>query len=146
MKKFLIVIAVILLCLFGWQFLRGVNSGLVHPLMNDLAVRNEVVKGLEAARPFQTAVSQRYSSDSFVCTSNENCNVQDVSARTFSIAIGPHAAITVALDGINPNVDGRTVVLKPHKNGKSLIWDCRGGTLQPLYRPASCRPKPTDSN
>ena len=137
MKKFLIIVAAIVLCVFGWQFLRGFFS----PVMRDLDIRKEVVKGLEAARPFQAAVLKKYSSESVACTSNAKCDIGDVNERTFSVAIGSHAAITVAFKGINPYVDGSTVILKPRKSKDGLRWDCRGGTLPAQYRPAACRAK-----
>lgn len=140
-KKVLVALGMVVACVVGFQFLTGVGAGLFGAISNDLAIREEVVKGLEAARPFQAAVSQRYSSDSFVCTSSESCGLEDESSGRYAIAIGPHAVITITYSAISPNVDGKTVILKPRKKGDSLRWDCRGGTVPGLYRPAACRSK-----
>jgi type IV pilus assembly protein PilA len=34
----------------------------------------------------------------------------------------------------------RTIILRPDVAGGDVRWDCTGGSLQPRYRPASCRP------
>ncbi|MGE3848109.1 MAG: pilin [Gammaproteobacteria bacterium] len=141
MKKIVIALSLVVVCVVAWPFLSGLTSGLFGSISGDLAIRREIIKGLEAAKPFQAAVTKRYTESSFVCTSNESCDMEDVGARRFSIAIGKRAAITVTYSAINPGVDGRTVVLKPLKSGDALKWDCKGGTLQALYRPAACRAK-----
>ncbi len=141
MKKFVVALGLIVVCVVGWPFLSGFTSALFGSVSGDLAIRREIVKGLEAARPFQAAVTKRYTEASVVCTSNESCDMEDAGTRRFSIAIGKRAAITVTYSANNPGVDGRTVILKPLKSGDALKWDCRGGTLQALYRPAACRAK-----
>ena len=114
-------------------------DGFLSPLMGDLAIRNEVVRGLEAAQPFKTAIVEHYRDGQTVCRSAEACGLEAAHAAKFDIDIGRHAIVAVTYKGINARVDGSTVLLKPHKGASGLIWSCTGGTLPALYRPKACR-------
>ena len=97
----------------------GILAAVAIPAYQDYTVRAQVTEGLSLASAAKTAVSEFFATNGSLPASNAEAGI----ASSQSIS-GNH-------------VD---YVLTPSTLGGRVSWDCDGGSLEPKYRPSSCRP------
>jgi type IV pilus assembly protein PilA len=122
----------------------GILAAVAIPAYSDFQQRARVASLTVLVTPWRIAVEEYYGerrklpgSEADVAkggfpgeTTNKNGNV----------SLGPDGVVTVMLSPSAGAVAGKTMLYRPDVvQGGGLSWDCTGGTLEPRYRPASCR-------
>jgi TM2 domain-containing membrane protein YozV len=135
----MIVLAVVAVSGF---FLIGILAAVSIPAYNDYQLRARVAGAMAAVTPWRMAVEEHYSDQRKLPESAaELRNLPGVAGNNYAgISLGPSGVITLTLTPAAGAHAGKTMEYRAsEKQGGGLGWDCSGGTLEPKYRPASCR-------
>ena len=120
----------------------GILAAVAIPAYQDYTIRAKVTEGLSLASAGKTAVSEFFATNGALPTNNASAGLAVAASYTGnsvqSVAVGASGAITVTFSGAP--IAGNTLMLTPTTAGGGVVWDCAtGGTLNPKYRPSSCR-------
>jgi TM2 domain-containing membrane protein YozV len=139
-----VVIALVLILAFiGIAFI-GILAAVALPAYQDYTVRAKVSEGIMGTTPWRDAIAEYYAQ-----TKGAPASVNDLpggappaNTRSGMIALGPGGVITLTLnESVGGRIAGKTILFRPGVSADgALSWDCKAGTLEPKYRPASCRP------
>lgn len=117
----------------------GILAAIAIPAYVDYSGRARVTEGLNLAAAAKTAVSETaFSNNALPADQAETGYVSPAATDNVAgIAIGANGVITITYTAL---IEGGTLVLQPtlQANG-DVSWDCTGGTLRDVFRPASCR-------
>jgi type IV pilus assembly protein PilA len=106
-------------------------------------VRAKVTEGLSLASAGKTAVSEFFASNGGLPRSNASAGMASSLSikgnEVSSVEVTASSAIEVTFSSNTTDLNDQTIVLTPRTVNGAVTWDCRGGTLQPKYRPSSCR-------
>jgi len=117
----------------------GILAAIAIPAYVDYTGRARVTEGLNLASAAKLAVSETAISNNALPATQAATGYTSPAAtdNVASIAIGANGVITISYTAI---VGGGTLTLVPTLTANGdVTWDCTGGTLPTLYRPASCR-------
>jgi type IV pilus assembly protein PilA len=117
----------------------GILAVIAIPAYQNYIVKSRVSEGLNMASPAELAVEE-YTTIHNTLPSSQADTLYDSpqpTANVASIVVGNTGEITITYTA--PAGNG-TIILKPvlQANG-DITWDCSGGSLNPSYRPSSCR-------
>jgi type IV pilus assembly protein PilA len=119
----------------------GILAAIAIPQYQDYTIRARVTEGLNLASAAKTGVAEYFNTNGAMPDSNSMAGVADAATITgnyvSSVTIGSSGIITIAYSNLGGSASGN-VTLTPSSNGGSISWAC-GGSLQPQYRPSSCR-------
>ncbi len=122
----------------------GILAAIAIPAYSDYTNRAHVAESMAAVFPWRQAVEAHY-----VQNQKLPDGAADLGAASALPAGGRFGGVSLGTGGtliltLAPNagaVAGKTIVFQPDASaGGALRWGCTGGTLEPRYRPASCRP------
>jgi len=134
----------------------GILAAVALPAYQDYTARakvTEVVLAASACRTTITETVQGTNSTSLPAADQWGCGESTSAVSKFvrSISTSNAGVVTVTAQGINADVDTKTITLSPFTDAagntaltnssvgsKIAIWKC-GGTIDAKYRPASCR-------
>jgi len=124
----------------------GILAAVAIPAYQDYTVRAQVTEGLSLASAAKTAVSEFFATNGTLPGSNASAGIatdQSISGNHVDrVAIndgGVGSGVIVVVFSANA-ITGDTLFLSPDTMGGRVSWDCKtGGTLEPKYRPSSCR-------
>lgn len=117
----------------------GILAAIAIPAYVDYTGRARVTEGLNLVSAAKLAVSETaITNNALPATQAETGYISPAATdNVASIAIGANGVITISYTAI---VGGGTLTLVPALTANGdVTWDCTGGTLPTLYRPASCR-------
>ncbi len=138
------VIVVVAVAVFG-VFMIGILAAVSIPAYQDYTVRARAAGAIASATPWRMAVEEHYIEQRKLPNGVAELRpgaVPAVADSTYSsIDLGPNGVITATLSPAAGAHGGKTIEFRAsEKQGGGLSWDCTGGTLEPKYRPRSCRP------
>lgn len=120
----------------------GILAAIALPAYQDYTKRTHVSEGLSLAAGAKASVTEYYSSQGKWPTSNSAAGLASKTKITGnavkSVEVGSSGVITVTYNSKVESGD-KTITLKPNAQNGSVQWTC-GGTVDPKYRPANCRP------
>lgn len=117
----------------------GILAAVAIPAYQDYAGRARVTEGLSMGDAAKLAVSESTISNNVLpATQAETGYITPAAtANVANITIGAAGVITITFTAI---VGGGTLTLEPTLTANGdITWDCTGGTLTNIYRPAICR-------
>ncbi len=132
----------------------GILAAIALPAYQTYIIKSKVSEGILAASQCRTSIAEVYqTSDSGTTLSDNGWGCESTSATTQyveSIETDADGMITVTLQGIDPDVDGDTILLTPEDStGTTLTtaeiptqvykFNCDPGTVEPKYLPGSCK-------
>ncbi|HEX9431710.1 MAG TPA: pilin, partial [Burkholderiales bacterium] len=139
----LVIVIVLVLGLLGVMVI-GIIAAVAIPAYQDFTVRAKVSEGIMGTMPWREAVADYYAKTKRAPASANELpgGAPGTQTRSGTIALGPGGVLTVTLnDSVGGRFAGKTIVFQPSVNPDGgLSWSCTAGTLEPRYRPASCRP------
>ena len=122
----------------------GILAAVAIPAYQDYTIRAKVTEGLSLAGAGKTAVSEYFSSNGGLPNDNTEAGMalpEEISGNSVNnVTVGPATSpglITVLFSAAT--ITGQTITLAPTTSAGKVVWDCSGGTLEPKYRPSSCR-------
>ena len=117
----------------------GILAVIAIPAYQEYAIKARVAEGLNLASAAELAVSEFTLAHNALPATQADTQYTSPAATTnvASLVIGGSGTITVTYTATAGN---GTIILTPtlQVNG-DITWDCKGGTLITVYRPASCR-------
>ncbi|MCZ8109715.1 MAG: pilin [Betaproteobacteria bacterium] len=134
----------------------GILAAVALPAYQDYTARakvSEVVLAASACRTTITETVQGSTGTSLPAQDAWGCGESTSASSKYvaSISTSNAGVITVTAQGINSDVDTKTITLSPFKNAdgtgalantdvgaRIAVWTC-GGTIPAKFRPASCR-------
>lgn len=119
----------------------GILAAVAIPAYQDYSGRARVTEGLNMGASAKLAVSEAALANNVLPATQAATGYVTPAATgnvaSIAIANDGTAAITITYTAI---VGGGTLVLAPTLTANGdITWDCTGGTLPDLYRPATCR-------
>jgi type IV pilus assembly protein PilA len=122
----------------------GILAAVAIPAYQDYTVRAKVAEGIIGTTPWRNAIAAYYAQTRRAPASAAELpgGAPPAQSRSGTIALGPGGVLTLTLnESLGNRFAGKTIVFQPAANPDgALSWNCTAGTLEPRYRPASCRP------
>ena len=138
------VIVLVVVAVFG-IFMIGILAAIAIPAYQDYTVRARAAGAIASVTPWRMAVEEHYLEQRKL--PNGAAELRPGAAPAVadsaysSINLGLNGVITATLSPAAGAHRGKTIEFRAsEKQGGGLSWDCTGGTLEPKYRPRSCRP------
>jgi len=137
------VVVIVVVAAFVGVSVIGILAAIAIPAYQDYTVRAKVSEGIFAATPWRVAVTEYY-----LETKRAPAKAADLPGgapaqpQNGTIALGERGVFTLTLnERLGSRIAGKTIVFQPGVNPDGqLSWNCAGGTLEPKYRPVTCRP------
>lgn len=121
----------------------GILAAVAIPAYQDYTIRAKVTEGLSLASAGKTAVSEFFASNGALPVSNASAGLASSTSikgnDVGSVNVTASSAIEVTFSSQTAAINNSTILLTPSTADGAVTWDCRGGTLEPKYRPSSCR-------
>lgn len=118
----------------------GILAAIALPAYQDYTKRARVAEGLSLAGGAKTAVTEYFSSQGALPTTNAEAGLPTASSinggSVTSVTVGTGGVITVAFDATK--VGTGNITLTPNTSSGAVKWTC-AGTVDAKYRPANCR-------
>jgi uncharacterized membrane protein YhaH (DUF805 family) len=121
----------------------GILAAVAIPAYQDYTYRAKISEVIMLGSPWRMAVTESYMETHRLPSSVadlRNGAAPASQARYGSATLGAGGVVTLTLSPQMGVLADRTIILRPDVAGGDVRWDCTGGSLQPRYRPASCRP------
>ncbi len=123
-------------------FVIGILAAVSIPSFGDYTERARISEVILSASPWRTAIDEYYAETRKLPSSTADLRRDAVPADAVTkygaVSMGANGVLTLTMSP-QTSVGGKTIVLRPDIAGGAIRWDCTGGTLQPKYRPATCR-------
>ena len=138
-----IIIAVVV-GVFFMIVIIGILAAVAIPAYQDYTVRAKVSEGIAATAPWRTAVAEFYATTKGVPASAADLPGGappggETRAGTITLASGGVIVLTLN-ESVGSRIAGKTILFQPGLDAEGrIVWGCKSGTLEPKYRPASCR-------
>ena len=122
----------------------GILAAVAIPAYQDYTVRAKVTEGLSLASAGKTAVSEYFSANGTLPSTNANAGMavaDDISGNSVDkVEVSADGVITVTFS--TAPIATKTLQLTPATAAGKIVWTCEPGTTNPLegkYLPSSCR-------
>ncbi len=130
-------------------FLVAMLAAIALPAYQEYVIRSQVADALNQARAHQADVDTHrgqagacpdnaaigLAEDETITLSGDNASAPAQASILVGEVEGGHCAIELQFANVNPQVDGKTLLLESTDTG----WTCTGGTLGAQYRTGQCR-------
>jgi type IV pilus assembly protein PilA len=119
----------------------GILAAVAIPAYQDYTVRAKVTEGLSLASAAKTSVSEFFATNGRLPGSNVSAGIassESISGNSVD-NVSVNSGGSIVVDFSTQPIAGDTIVLSPSTSGGRVSWDCAGGSLDPKYRPSSCR-------
>ncbi len=137
-----VVVAIVVVVLVGVMFV-GILAAVAIPAYQDSLQRARVAEAIMSAAPWRQAIEVQYFDTQKLPSAVGDLRQDLVPAqegRQSSVSLGPNAVLTVTMSPrAGGSLAGKTIILTPDVTGGAIRWHCGGGTVEPRYRPPSCR-------
>lgn len=136
---------IVVICIVPVVFIfGGILAAVAIPAYQDYTHRARVSEVILYASPWRTAVTEHHAQTGKLPASTADLSKTSIPAesggRYGRVTLGADGMLTLTLSGQMQSLADQTIVLQPKVGpGGVLNWDCTGGTLQPKFRPSSCR-------
>lgn len=121
----------------------GILAAVAIPAYGDYTQRARISEVILAASPLRTAVTEHHAMTqklpASVAELDKSVRPPAPESRYGKVSLGENGVITLTMASELGQAGGRTILLRPEVAADNLRWDCTGGTLQPKYRPSTCR-------
>jgi TM2 domain-containing membrane protein YozV/type II secretory pathway pseudopilin PulG len=140
------LVVVIVAVVFGVAMI-GILAAVAIPAYQDYTHRARAAGAILSVQPWRVAIGEYYAEHKRLPNSIAelpgDLAPQDPADRYGTPSLGPSGVITLTFQPAAGSMAGKTIVFRPQAEGAQLLWDCTGGTLEPKYRPGTCRaPRP----
>lgn len=143
-------IAAIVLAI-GGVVMTGILAAIALPAYQEYTVRAKVLGALAPAFALQPAIAEHalregrcpVNGDDGFGTPDSYATPHVTGIRIGTLAETDRCALAVQLRGIDPKVDGQTVVFEAVADGDQWRWAC-SGSLPARFLPTDCRDVPTE--
>jgi len=119
----------------------GILAAVAIPAYQDYTYRAKISEVIGMASPWRVAVAEHYAANRRMPASmaelGQSGALTPSEGRYGKVSVGPNGVLTLTLSPQMGRLAEQTIVMVPDQ--AATKWDCTGGTLQPRYRPASCR-------
>ena len=119
----------------------GILAAVAVPAYDDYVVRSQVVQVVGDAAAIKTSIAEIYASKGKLPSSeDENADLADFGDMAKYLAsyyVDSGAIVMVFGDEANAALHGKTLVLRPYKQGGQLIWQCGDSTVADDAEPLS---------
>ena len=137
-----VLVVIIVAVVFGIMML-GILAAVAIPAYQDYTHRARAAEGILSVSPWRAAVTEHYAQTrqlpNGVADLPKDLLPQEPPGRYGASSLGANGVITLTFSQAAGAMAGKTIVFRPQVEGGGLLWDCTGGTLEPRYRPATCR-------
>lgn len=121
----------------------AILAAIALPAYQDYVARAQVSEAMSLASGAKTAVAEKYADiGSFTSIDNTAAGIAPATSIKGKYVSGVAVAAGVITATFSSSASGKistkTLTLTPTDAGGSITWVC-GGTVDPKYRPASCR-------
>ncbi|HXJ51239.1 MAG TPA: pilin [Burkholderiales bacterium] len=137
------VVVVVVVVAFVGVAVIGILAAIAIPAYQDYTARAKVSEAILAANPWRMAVTEYYiETKRAPASASELPGGAPAQPQSGAIALGKGGVFTLTLnERLGERFVGKTIVFQPGVNPDGqLSWNCAGGTLEPKYRPKTCRP------
>lgn len=123
----------------------AILAAIALPAYQDYTIRSQVSEGLSLSSGARTAVAEFYSNRGNFPTNNASAGLAASGSikGQYVTQVAVAAGVITATYGnkANAKIAGKTLLLSPTDQVGSVEWVCpsAGGTVDPKYRPTSCR-------
>ena len=123
----------------------GILAAVALPAYQDYTVRAKVSEVILAASSAKTAVAESAQVNATMpLTASLTVDTQAskwVSQVSYANDTASTGHITVITSAADTKINGVTVLMNGElKTNGQVVWECRPGTINPKYLPASCKP------
>ena len=129
--------------LFFGVFMIGIIAAVSIPAYQDYTQRARVAGVIASANPWRVAVHEHWARTRQLPNSAadlpQDLVPRDPPDRHGSVTVGENGVLTLTLSPATGRMAGKTVLIWPQVEPDRLVWHCGGGTLEPRYKPGSCR-------
>ena len=113
----------------------GILAAVAIPAYQDYTVRAKVTEGLSLASAAKTSVSEYFSSNDKLPTSNAQTGLATSTSisgnNVSSVTVTDPGVITIVYSGSSTStIKASTLLLKPKPTAGKIQWSCTGGTVQ----------------
>lgn len=123
----------------------GLLAAIAIPAYQDYTLRARSAGAIAATSPWRVAVAEHYAEHkqlpNGVAELDPGLVPQDPGDRHSRLVLGADGTLTITFLPSAGRMAGKTIVFRPQAEAGRILWDCAAGTLEPRYRPASCRPR-----
>ncbi|HZF31624.1 MAG TPA: pilin [Gammaproteobacteria bacterium] len=123
----------------------GILAAIAIPAYQDYTIRAKVSEPMTFLDAAKVSIAEYYQARGVMPPDMSAAGIVDSSSQyiaSIAFTTGNPATITVTThaNNLGGTANGKTLTLKGlgAANG-TVSWDCKGGTLDAKYRPASCR-------
>ena len=136
------VVVVVVGVVFAVMML-GILAAVAIPAYQDYTQRAKVAEAIVSVHPWRAAVAEHYAQNkqlpNGVADLAKDLVPQEPASRNGAASLGANGMLTLTMTPATGAMAGKTILFRPQAEPGGLIWDCTGGTLEPRYRPATCR-------
>ncbi|MGQ0547652.1 MAG: NINE protein [Betaproteobacteria bacterium] len=137
------VLVLIVAAVFFGIFVLGILAAIAIPAYQDYTHRARAAEGIMSVSPWRAAVAEHYAQTrqlpNGVADLAKDLVPQDPPSRYAASGLGANGVITLTFAPGAGVMAGKTILFRPQLESGNMLWDCTGGTLEPRYRPGSCR-------
>jgi len=138
------VLVMVVVAVFGVA-LTGILAAIAIPAYSDFQHRARVASLTVLVTPWRIAIEEHYVEQRKLPGSVADLGKdapREAGNKNGNLHLGPDGLLTITFSPAAGSLAGKTMVYRPDAvQGGRLSWDCTGGTLEPRYRPATCRPQ-----
>ena len=120
----------------------GILLAIAIPAYQNYTIRTRITEGFLFATDAKAAVTESRQSTGEFPESNDEAGISSLVQSDYveEVTIGSSGTIRIVYRGIDPVVNGDDIIMTPAAQASATTWVCTGGTLEPEFRPAECRP------
>jgi TM2 domain-containing membrane protein YozV/Tfp pilus assembly protein PilE len=124
---------------FAFVIIVGILAAVALPAYQDYSVRVQVAEALVETSMVRQKANEYFMQQGTLPPNNQSLNLPQpwILSKGHEVIVSPQG-IALRFSGTRI-LEGKTLYLSPVLQQGSLDWDCRGGTLEPKYRPKNCR-------